>query len=1481
MQHLPVIERPVLTPELEADIQLLLAFPLPRNRLMKLADGSHSENRSALLGAYSRQGAGVTRHTTQRRYIDAQWACHRIARLRSATALPYSSISINEGAFPRHTDSNRGPSVVFAFGAYSRGGLRLYDGDHSCTLEGQNCFILFDGAKEHEVCRYSGFRRSVTFFITYLPDRLEQHHWKALERWGYPTQECFKFLSLIHVLPDIVQCTTDLNKACVPEPLASLERVRHEPEDLPKPSAEDLDESVAQTGRASSVTDSGAEEESKEGAALELLEGLPVAEFPSQSGEKQHATVDEQDDLTFAGEFEDLLLPLFERGLRATRSPFREFLRAGHERLQEFLPECAEGAHTVWLPAPLDLLPCGLPYKENPIWLGERLNLGGLSSRRRLRRRRVLRRQAWINLIIASLSWLSLGKPSSGDKAHVLCMLLNGVQEHALRRLEGWVRQQCPAGKLWNFSALRRCRGLEGVFEFLGEDFYSGGGVSPPGDNVELASKVTEAMWISSKTASLPVQSAVVDLRLVLPPELFGLLSVPGMLSREFTAMEKEVLSLPPLFMRVQDWSQFSVRLVETGLCAIGDDTDAPTLGARHLRSGIFGVAKPDTRELRMIIDRRRKNKTEVSMRSALYERACHGLREERLTELRRHMTLPHSMQFVDLLLPDDCEFDMCLLDCKNFFYLLRVPEAAMKSTPIGWPVERSLFRNKDLPADVILCDLQQDTTATLYLRSPAMGDLKSVEVAQAAHTTVLLKAGMGRHEWLTLNSPCPTHGSWRGCYVDDYFHGVVVPGIHHRLCEFRTPMLAHSAEKLALTRAAYAADGFVEKEEKSKTHKTHAVVWGGEINSQERWLAGSRAKMEKLLCATLKLLRGRSRLVSTKALERIIGQWVHQLLFQRIAMSLLDDLYRVLHKRRPRRAKVLLTRGAIDELTLLTILWPLFATDLSRPISRVVTATDATLTRGGCVVGDLEVHEAVWIWQRLPRRAGSISWSQETNELGLLEAGRPDESLECFINSHPLRVVLNFKFRYHQHINVQEAVAARAMVKWLLRDPQHHSTRLPILVDNLVLQSVLTRGRTCSRILNGCMRNLAAFLMFGNVQLLSAWVRSAANPADDPTRGAPLRSPEIRSGELEHALGLVSTELPYAYEATLEMWYSRGWSSVGSTRLFDSTRGFPGEGPRLTWPNQRPDHRDSDLRVRVQPETARRYAQRLLALENWCLDQGFGNMQEVLNLSGPQISKLLCAYVQFLYASGSTLQQGLDTLAAVQMARPEISLDLRAAWQLQRQWAKLVPVGTRPPMPLQLMLGMAVTAWTLGLRRVAAVLILMFHCLLRPSEAGGCQRNQLLLPNDIVLGSVEAAIALPQTKTSDRGARLQAVAIEDGTVIDLLVRVFGNDPPHRSLIAGGTKGLQMLFNRVRTAMGLQDTPWTLATLRGGGAVAYLRQSGGNIVWLQFRGRWESFRSMRHYVQAGLAMQAFASLPEGTKALVGQLAALRRWLLSC
>eukprot|EP00971_Amphidinium_carterae_P260734 5172620-Amphidinium_carterae.3 len=289
---------------------------------------------------------------------------------------------------------------------------------------------------------------------------------------------------------------------------------------------------------------------------------------------------------------------------------------------------------------------------------------------------------------------------------------------------------------------------------------------------------------------------------------------------------------------------------------------------------------------------------------------------------------------------------------------------------------------------------------------------------------------------------------------------------------------------KLADTCAAYDEASFVTKHSKSRLRKTHVTVWGGEIQSESGWVASSREKMD---------------LAGTADIN--IGHWVHQLTFQRLGMCLLDDVYQVLHRRRLNKKLVVLTKGAQDELLALISLWPLFSCDLRRPPAPIVTAFDATTRMGGAVVRSLTSEEATWMWSRLPRRPGAVTWRSAENVLEVLQNAPTDEALEIFVNSHELEVILNYRFALDQHIIVQEMVAARSLLKWVTRRPELHSCRLPVFVDNLVVQSVLARSRLCSRSLNRCGRGLSMLCLFANIQILSGWLRFDANPAYDPTR--------------------------------------------------------------------------------------------------------------------------------------------------------------------------------------------------------------------------------------------------------------------------------------------------------------------------------------------------------------------------------------------
>ena len=76
-------------------------------------------------------------------------------------------------------------------------------------------------------------------------------------------------------------------------------------------------------------------------------------------------------------------------------------------------------------------------------------------------------------------------------------------------------------------------------------------------------------------------------------------------------------------------------------------------------------------------------------------------------------------------------------------------------------------------------------------------------------------------------------------------------------------------------------------------------------------------------------------------------------------------------------------------------------------------------------------------------------------------------------------------------------------------------------------------------------------------------------------------------------------------------------------------------------------------------------------------------------------------------------------------------------------------------------------------------------------------------------------AIAVPKTRT--RGARVQAVLVEDPLLALLLDHTFGHLPPQALLLPVGLAALRRDFAWALRRLGLAESPYTLASLRGGG----------------------------------------------------------------
>ena len=103
-------------------------------------------------------------------------------------------------------------------------------------------------------------------------------------------------------------------------------------------------------------------------------------------------------------------------------------------------------------------------------------------------------------------------------------------------------------------------------------------------------------------------------------------------------------------------------------------------------------------------------------------------------------------------------------------------------------------------------------------------------------------------------------------------------------------------------------------------------------------------------------------------------------------------------------------------------------------------------------------------------------------------------------------KVRLSYAWTSENHINILEAQAVFDFMRSAIKSPSCHDVRKLFLVDSQAALGVLTKGRSGSRRLNAVLQRIAAVVRGCNVVPLYAWVPSAGNPADGPSRWARAR---------------------------------------------------------------------------------------------------------------------------------------------------------------------------------------------------------------------------------------------------------------------------------------------------------------------------------------------------------------------------------------
>ena len=516
--------------------------------------------------------------------------------------------------------------------------------------------------------------------------------------------------------------------------------------------------------------------------------------------------------------------------------------------------------------------------------------------------------------------------------------------------------------------------------------------------------------------------------------------------------------------------------------------------------------------------------------------------------------------------------------------------------------------------------------------------------------------------------------------------------------------------------------------------------------------------------------------------------------------------------------------------------------------------------------------------------------------------------------------------------------------------------SRIVALVDSNVVRGATSKGRSSSRGLSSVLRRVCAGLVSYGLYLVVPFCPTRLNVADDPSRDVPLR-PSVPGFDLGALTRLDLTCL--ASSRPLRRWasnwvrlatllcgcglfslsdagtYPRCWpkpiKSLDPVVLmdFDSTLGFPGEGP-LTFPlhvvvgflylclcshplsmlclccaggclggpagafamDLRPqtagDRIRADRRTSlgplpsgrpVLPRTGNQREKYFSYFLDWVrlLEIDFDSMLERYYEHVEDINILLSRFGRELYRSGRTYNQYAETINELASRKPQLRRMLQAAWDLGYSWRKHEPSEHHIALPSSVLLAMLSTCITWGWLRLAGCFSLMFGGLLRPGELCAATREDLLLPDDVGGHLPYCLLSIREPKTRFSNARHQSAKVDSGDLLILIRTAFRGLQPHHRLWPFSPQTLRNRLKSVLEALWLPSEasasgkPIDLGSFRAGGAT-WIIQTTDDGDLLQRRGRWANRKMMEIYVQEVSALLFLKKVPAPTRQRIVVLA---------
>ena len=523
-------------------------------------------------------------------------------------------------------------------------------------------------------------------------------------------------------------------------------------------------------------------------------------------------------------------------------------------------------------------------------------------------------------------------------------------------------------------------------------------------------------------------------------------------------------------------------RLLESSMAVLVEESLLPRNQAGELLTGgLFSVPKNEVED-RLIFDRRPENSTMNKLRwTSLPNGACYT----------RMLLEPHQY----LRGSGD--------DLRNYYYTLKLPDNWVKYNSVGRQVDASVVR--DFGGDPA-CRYR------LCFRVLGMGDVNGCDIAQATHEALLQRFGLlGPETHLVYGKPAPVGSMWQGVYLDD----LLITSIRSVGFEvpldgsFEPPAAQDGDEDIeAVRKAEHAYD---EAHLERALHKSFRAVtlfkaWGSEIDGI-RGKAGApllaRQQVYMLIVAVVRAGRA-----TRGILEKINGFVAFFCQYRREIFCLQHHIYNYVSGL-PLDTWVRLPGFILDELRSVSLHLPFCVWHMRRSFVSSLLATDATPSSGGAVRAPVPGPLLRELWRRSEVRGETVRLDRSI-EADFLEAEprEPSRFASRLSESLDWKTVAGYTFRQVSHINLQETRALGREVRRLASGFSNGGSIQICLNDSRVAVGAVSKGRSSSYKLNGLLRALLPYLIFGDIALALLWVETESNLADHPSRFRPLPPP-------------------------------------------------------------------------------------------------------------------------------------------------------------------------------------------------------------------------------------------------------------------------------------------------------------------------------------------------------------------------------------